>query len=105
MVLTRSSLQLQANNDLILGQNVFIRFETDGNDAHDTILYAVQATQDNTVLLPNASGTLPHIAENGGLQHPVLSSDPSSPANGQTYYNSSTHKLRLYANGAFVDLN
>ena len=105
MVLTRSSLQLQANNDLILGQNVFIRFETDGNDAHETILYAVQATQDNTVLLPNASGTLPHIAENGGLQHPVLSSDPSSPANGQTYYNSSTHKLRLYANGAFVDLN
>ena len=105
MILSRSSLQMQANNDFILNQNAFIRFEGDGNDAHETTFYVVQPTQDNTVLLPDASGTLPHIAENGGLQHPVLSSDPSSPANGQTHYNSSTHKLRLYANGAFVDLN
>ena len=34
-----------------------------------------------------------------------LSADPSSPENGWTYYNTSTHKLRLYANGAWVDLN
>ena len=34
-----------------------------------------------------------------------LSSDPSNPANGWTYYNTTTHKLRLYANGAWVDLN
>ena len=34
-----------------------------------------------------------------------LSSDPSSPDNGWTYYNTTTHKLRLYANGAWVDLN
>ena len=58
MKLTKSSLQLQSNNDFILGQNSFVRFETDGNDAHETILYAVQATQDNTVLLPNNSGVL-----------------------------------------------
>ena len=34
-----------------------------------------------------------------------LASDPSSPDNGWTYYNTTTHKLRLYANGAWVDLN
>ncbi len=34
-----------------------------------------------------------------------LSSDPSNPDNGWTYYNTTTHKLRLYANGAWVDLN
>ena len=58
MKLTKSSLELNANNDLILGQNCEIRFETSGNDAHETILYAVQATQDNTILLPNNSGVL-----------------------------------------------
>lgn len=34
-----------------------------------------------------------------------LASDPSSPANGWTYYNTTTDKLRLYAAGAWVDLN
>ena len=34
-----------------------------------------------------------------------LSADPSSPVNGWQYYNTATHKLRLYANGAWVDLN
>jgi hypothetical protein len=58
MKLTKSALELNANNDLILGQNSEIRFETSGNDAHETILYCVQATQDNTVLLPDNSGVL-----------------------------------------------
>ncbi len=65
-----------------------------------------ESTGGNSVLeLPDASGTMAHIATNGGLQHPSLSSAPSSPVNGQTYYNTSTHKLQLYANGAWVDLN
>ena len=34
-----------------------------------------------------------------------LSADPSNPVNGWQYYNTTTHKLRLYANGAWVDLN
>lgn len=33
------------------------------------------------------------------------SADPSSPSNGMIYYNSGSHKLRLYANGSWVDLN
>ena len=49
MKLTKSALELNSNNELILGQNSEVRFETSGNDAHETILYCVQATQDNTV--------------------------------------------------------
>ena len=95
MKLTKSSLQLQSNNDFILGQNSFVRFETDGNDAHETTLYCVQATQDNTVLLPNLSGTLPVLeasnvatyfevanTDDGATDKPVLSlfRDSASPA-------------------------
>lgn len=39
------------------------------------------------------------------IGHAQLASDPSGPSNGWTYYNTTTHKLRLYANGAWVDLN
>jgi hypothetical protein len=53
----------------------------------------------NTVI----SGTL--TVNEGAVQLPTASSDPSSPANGQIYYNNSTHKLRLYANGAWANLN
>lgn len=35
----------------------------------------------------------------------TLASDPSSPEDGWTYYNTTTDKLRLYAAGAWVDLN
>ena len=95
MKLTKSSLELNSNNDLILGQNCEIRFETSGNDAHETILYGVQATQDNTVLLPNLSGTLPVLqasnvatyfevanTDDGAKEKPVLSlfRDSASPA-------------------------
>jgi hypothetical protein len=101
VIMTTSNLELK-ECDLFIhdGQNIII----DGN-SNKTTLTHVEPTADRSISLPDADGVLPHIASNGGLQHPVLSSDPSSPANGQTYYNSSTHKLRLYANGAFVDLN
>lgn len=33
------------------------------------------------------------------------SAEPSAPSNGGLYYDSDTHKLRLYAGGAWVDLN
>ena len=39
------------------------------------------------------------------IGHVQLSADPSSPENGWTYYNTTTDKLRLYAAGAWVDLN
>jgi len=42
---------------------------------------------------------------NGGVQFPAQSAAPSSPANGQVYYDTDDHKLKLYANGAWVDLN
>jgi len=40
-----------------------------------------------------------------GVLLPRGSGDPASPINGCIYYNNSSHKLRLRANGAWVDLN
>lgn len=39
------------------------------------------------------------------IKNANLSADPANPQNGWQYYNTTTHKLRLYANGAWVDLN
>ena len=39
------------------------------------------------------------------IRNAQLSADPANPENGWQYYNTTTHKLRLYANGAWVDLN
>jgi len=101
VIITTSNFELK-ECDLFVhdGQNIVI----DGS-SNKTTLTHVEPTADRTVSLPDATGTLAHIASNGGLQHPALSSNPSSPANGQTYYNTTDHKLKLYANGAWVDLN
>ena len=40
-----------------------------------------------------------------GIVLPKLSADPSTPVNGTVYYNTATDKMRLYAGGAWVDLN
>ncbi len=40
-----------------------------------------------------------------GLRFPSASADPSSPTNGDVYYNTTSHKLRVRANGAWVDLH
>ena len=101
VIMTTTNLELK-ECDLFVhdGQNIVI----DGS-SNKTTLTHVEPTSNRTVSLPDADGTLAHIASNGGLQHPTLSSAPSSPANGQTYYNTTDHKLKLYANGAWVDLN
>lgn len=51
--------------------------------------------------------TASHDALKSGkpFENVSLSADPSNPVNGWQYYNDQTHKLRLYANGAWVDLN
>lgn len=51
--------------------------------------------------------TASHDAVKAGkpFENVTLSADPSNPVNGWQYYNDQTHKLRLYANGAWVDLN
>ena len=51
------------------------------------------------------TGDLVTQPNNGGVQFPAQSAAPSSPANGQVYYDTDDHKLKLYANGAWVDLN
>lgn len=39
------------------------------------------------------------------IRNANLSADPANPVNGWQYYNTTTHKLRLYADGAWVNLN
>jgi len=51
------------------------------------------------------TGELVTLPLNGGVQFPAQSAAPSAPANGQVYYDTDDHKLKLYANGAWVDLN
>jgi len=58
----------------------------------------------STVQTQHTTGT-EHLFYGTGIIFPVQSSDPSSPSNGQVYYNTTTHKLRLRANGGWVDLN
>lgn len=51
------------------------------------------------------TGDLVTQPNNGGVQFPAQSAAPSSPANGQVYYDTDDHKLKVYANGGWVDLH
>jgi hypothetical protein len=55
------------------------------------------------------TGTTPterlRIKSDGQLRFIPLAADPAGAENGDVYYNSSTNKLRLYAAGAWTDLN
>jgi hypothetical protein len=64
-------------------------------------------TSANSFLFSTDNGTTVTFGVNGtGSVHiGTRSSDPSSPANGDLYYNTSTDKLKLYAAGAWVNLN
>jgi len=66
----------------------------DGSLKYSKIVGGAQQTGD-LVTQPN----------NGGVQFPAQSAAPSSPANGQVYYDTDDHKLKVYANGAWADLN
>ena len=58
MILSRSSLQMQANNDIILEQNSNIRFEGSGNNSNETTFFVEDPTADREVNLPDGSGVL-----------------------------------------------
>jgi hypothetical protein len=57
----------------------------------------------------DAANTTPteriRIKDSGQLRYVPLAADPAGAENGDVYYNSSTNKLRLYAAGAWTDLN
>ena len=45
------------------------------------------------------------VKANGQVRFIPLAADPAGAENGDVYYNSSTNKLRVYANGTWVDLH
>lgn len=51
---------------LELGVNSYVQFEGDNDDNFETVLDVVEPTQDNTILLPNNSGTVALISDLSG---------------------------------------
>ncbi len=78
MTLTVDGLLMGTDNDLFLGLRGNLQFEGDNVNDHETTLYVADPTQDNTVLLPDASGTvittgnLSGITSVGDLSQDVL---------------------------------
>ena len=59
MSLFKYGLTMSANNDFILGQNGVLTFEGASSNSNETHLFCVDPTNnDNTILLPDASGTI-----------------------------------------------
>ena len=89
MMLRQYALEIIANNDLYLQRNSQIQFEGGNANSHETVLYVVDPTQDNTVLLPDASGTVAIIDSSDTLE--VVSTDAGAD---------SDPTLSLYRNSA-----
>ena len=86
-----------------------VRVTSIGNANFDMTCSATQAiigSPNGIPLLFNTSNTERlRLKSTGQLRYVPLSSDPAGAENGDVYYNSTTNKLRLYAAGAWVDLN
>jgi len=46
-----------------------------------------------------------NMANSSSLIFPTLDTAPALPVNGMSYYNTTDHKLKIYANGTWVNLN
>lgn len=83
-------------------------FAVTGSQFQGRCLNDAQTLSDIWVLVERSGRIVTRvtIASTGVLRLPQQSADPSSgSSNGDTYYNTSTHKFRGYANGSWVDLN
>tara|TARA_R110000744_G_scaffold90111_1_gene175023 strand:- start:675 stop:1013 length:339 start_codon:yes stop_codon:yes gene_type:complete len=45
------------------------------------------------------------VISDDSIQFPAQADPPSAPVNGMVYYDTDDNKLKLYASGAWVDLN
>ena len=66
-----------------------------------------ETLSDNWLMVERSGRVVTRVSlgSSGVLRLPQRSGDPASAANGDTYYNTTTHKFRGYANGSWVDLN
>ena len=94
MTLRQYALELLPDNDLNLHARSQINFEGANSNSHETALYVVDPTQDNTVLLPDASGTVAIIDSNDTLE--IVSTDAGATVNPiiSLYRNSSSPALQ-----------
>lgn len=65
----------------------------DGSLRYSRVVNGVQET-----------GTLVLQPDNGGIQFPNLNTAPTNPQNGHVYYDVPAHKLKIYENGAWVNV-
>ena len=103
----RSNSAIFQGNDATFFQ-VFVKTSNSGTDglviadSGGTPEISTLGTDQDIIINPNGDG----ILDLGCIiQLDTQGSDPGTGANGQMYYNTTTHKFRGYANGSWVDLN
>lgn len=79
----------------------YIQFSSNGF----VVSTANVASGGDIYLLVPASGAKQRMSGGDGVVFPSLSAAPATGENGQVYYDTTTNKLRVYANGSWVDLH
>ena len=70
-----SNLGGTMTGDLILGEDVILKFEGATDDAHETILTVVDPTADRTITLPNVTGTVVTTGDTGTVATAMIAAD------------------------------
>jgi len=104
--LTVQGTTTTVNSSTIDVQNS-LRFEGATSDAHETILTVEDPTQDNTITIPDETGTIVTKDSNtGAIQIPVgtTAQRPASPSQGMIRYNTTTNHFEGYDGSAWIHL-
>ena len=98
----KSSITFSAKNDAD-GDNIVARFASQ-YDTGDNNMMEIEVSDNNGNFTTNSFSNTKFE-----LGTPIKlwsgASDPANPENGWVYYNTTTDKMRLYAGGAWVDVN
>ena len=81
MRIRQYAVEVLTSNTLDFHRDAFIKFEGSNSNSHETSFNVVDPTQDNTVLLPNLSGTLPVLeASNSATYFEITNDDAGATA-------------------------